>query len=263
MHRLDLPEIADQPWCPRWLRDAMTGYLQVVIEMARPYEVAVPALSRLLESTDRKEVLDLASGAGGPWRQLSASLRQDRPSLQVTLTDLNPNESTVALLRSVDGLDYLPDGVSALEPPVDRGAVRTMFTALHHFDRADVRRIFSSAQSDRVSFAAYEATQRSLRGLLVTLFIPLLVWVLMPRVKPRRFVSLVLTYVPPLLPLLIWWDGLASTLRTYSVEELRELTAEIEDPGYSWDIKEVPVRGAPIPVLEVIGRPVRIAGPGS
>jgi hypothetical protein len=106
-----------------------------------------------------------------------------------------------------------------------------------------------------VGFAAFEATHRSLRGLLVTLFIPVLVLALMPRVKPRGVVPLLLTYLPPLLPLLIWWDGLASTFRTYSARELRALVAEIAEPGYSWHVDEVRVRGAPIPVLQLIGRP--------
>lgn len=38
--RIDAPEIEDQPGFPTWLRDAMTGYLQVVVEVARPYDVA-------------------------------------------------------------------------------------------------------------------------------------------------------------------------------------------------------------------------------
>lgn len=255
MRRIDLPELADQTWCPAWLRDSMTGYLQAVIEQARPYEVAVPALSELLESTSCDEVVDLASGASGPWLQLFEKLRGERPSLRITLTDLSPNHDAAARLRSVDGIDYLSESVSALDVPPGKGGVRTMFTALHHFDREQVRALLASAQRERVGFAAFEATERSVRGLLVTLLIPLLVLVLMPRVRPRRFVPLLLTYLPPLLPLVIWWDGLASTLRTYSVDELRALVTEIQEPGYSWDVRAVPVQGAPIPVLQVLGRP--------
>jgi hypothetical protein len=135
-----------------------------------------------------------------------------------------------------------------------------MFTGLHHFSPEEVRAIMSSAQRDRVGFAAFEATHRSWRGLLVALFIPILVLLLMPLVRPRRFLPLLLTYAPPLFPFLIWWDGVASTLRTYTVSELRDLAAEIGVPGYSWHIEEVAVKGAPIPVLEVIGRPTPIAG---
>jgi len=255
MRRIDLPEIEDQPWCPAWLRDAMTGYLQVVIGLTRPYDVAMPVISEILDRTGADCVVDLGSGAGGPWPHLFPTLQQARPSLRVTLTDLNPNAQLMRGLDSSDGLRYLPERVSADDVPRELAGVRTMFTALHHFDIDGVRSILGAAQRDRVGFAAFEASHRSIRGLLVTLFIPFLVLALMPRVKPRRVVPLILTYLPPLLPLAIWWDGFASALRTYTAEELRGLVEEIAEPGYTWRVTEIAVPGAPIPVLCVTGTP--------
>ena len=238
----------------------MTGYLQVVIAQARPYDIAIPVISGLLGQSSSNQVVDLASGAGGPWLQLFSILRKTHPSLRVTLTDVEPNLLVLDQLRSRDGIDYLAESVSAEAVPVELGRIRTMFTALHHFDRRQLRSILTSAQQDRVGFAAFEATHRSLPGFLVTLLIPVLVLALMPRVKPRRVVPLLLTYFPPLLPLLIWWDGLASTFRTYSAQELRTLVEEIAEPGYSWRVDEVRVRGAPVPILQLLGRPDRVAG---
>jgi hypothetical protein len=256
MRRIQLPEIEDQAWCPRWLRDAMTGYLQVIIEKARPYEVAVPILAELLEQASSDQVVDLASGAGGPWPGMLPALRRMRPALSVRLTDLNPNARGAGRTDLPPGLTFVPESVPADSVSRELGGVRTMFTTLHHFDVSQVRRILASAQRDRVGFAAFEATQRSAAGLATTLVIPLIVLVLMPWVRPRRLVPLLLTYLPPLLPLLIWWDGLASTLRTYSPEELRAITEEIAEPGYAWSVEEVRVRGAPIPILQLVGRPV-------
>jgi hypothetical protein len=87
------------------------------------------------------------------------------------------------------------------------------------------------------------------------------VLLLMPRVRPRRTLPLVLTYLPPVLPLLIWWDGLASTLRTYREEELRALISEIREPGYDWSVQEVSVPRGPIPVTVLVGRPALNQGP--
>lgn len=233
----------------------MTGYLQVVIGLTRPYDVSTPVILDLLEQTSSDRVVDLASGAGGPWPHLLPALKEAWPSLRVTLTDLSPNAQLIAQLGSSDDLRYLTESVSADEAPKELGSVRTMFTALHHFDPARVRSILRAAQRDRVGFAAFEASHRSARGLLVTLFIPLLVLALMPLVKPRRAAPLMLTYLPPILPLLIWWDGFASTLRTYTAEELRSMVAEIAEPGYSWRVTEVSVPRAPIPVLCITGIP--------
>lgn len=73
---------------------------------------------------------------------------------------------------------------------------------------------------------------------MLTFLIPVLVLLLMPRVRPRRTAPLVLTYLPPVLPLVIWWDGLASTLKTYQAEELESLVSEFREPGYDWRVQE-------------------------
>jgi hypothetical protein len=39
MRRIDLPEVADLAWCPRWLQEALLGYLNVVLTVDRPYDV--------------------------------------------------------------------------------------------------------------------------------------------------------------------------------------------------------------------------------
>ena len=233
----------------------MTGYLQVVIEKARPYDVAVPILASLLETTGSTRVVDLASGAGGPWRGLLPTLQARGLAVQVTLTDLAPNRTAAAELQTESGLAYHTDSVSAVDVPEHLRGVRTMFTALHHFDLTEVETILRSAQRAGVGFAAFEASHRSWRGVLATAFIPLFVLLLMPLVKPRHAVSLLLTYLPPILPLLIWWDGFASTLRTHTASELRAVAEAIAEPGYTWRVEEVRVAGAPIPVLQVVGCP--------
>lgn len=257
MKRRNLAEIEDWPQLPAWLRDAITGYLRAAISLSNPYAAVVPILAELVRESGRNQIVDLASGGGGPWPGLVEKLKSllgQRP--RVILTDIQPNLSAAAELEDLPGVTYRRDPVSALEIPPDLEGVRTIFTGLHHFDEAGVRSILRAAQETRVPFLAAEATHRSWRGILTTLFVPLLVLFLMPRVRPRRLLPLVLTYLPPIMPLLIWWDGFASTMRTYRADELRSFILDIQDPGYSWRVEELSIPGAPIPVTIIVGRPV-------
>lgn len=256
MHRISLPEIEDSSRLPRWLRDAMTGYLQVAIGVGKPYTIVAPVLADLIRTHKENHVLDLASGGGGPWPGLIEQLKSELDVYPaVTLTDVQPNLTAATELERLPGVSYRREPVSAVAIPRHLEGVRTMFTGLHHFDEDQVTSILRSAQDARVPFLAAEATHRSVRGLLVTALIPLLVLLLMPQVRPRRLLPLLLTYLPPLIPALIWWDGFASTLKSYRAEELRRLASAIEEPGYVWRVEELTFRGAPIPVTVVIGRP--------
>lgn len=82
--------------------------------------------------------------------------------------------------------------------------------------------MLTDAIQRRRGIAVFEGTHRSATGLLVTLPVPLMVPVLTPFIRPFRWSRLLWTYLIPLLPLVILFDALVSSLRTYSVQELRE-----------------------------------------
>jgi hypothetical protein len=74
-----------------------------------------------------------------------------------------------------------------------------------------------------------EAVERSALGLLGVLLSPLLVWLVTPFLRPVTLPRLLFTYVVPLIPLLVTWDGVVSVLRCYRREELLALSAGL--PG--------------------------------
>jgi hypothetical protein len=96
-----------------------------------------------------------------------------------------------------------------------------------------------------------EALSRRLGVLLTTALIPLLVLALTPWTRPRLW-QLLLTYVVPILPLIITWDGLVSCLRTYRPDELLALTEGLD--GHRWTAGHVRHRGVVLTYL--IGEPV-------
>lgn len=251
--RVTMPELADQSWWPRWARDAMTGYLHAIIQRTRPYHLALPRLVALLRDTGSTRLVDLCSGAGGPWPDLREALASAGAAVEVTCTDLQPNRRAAKRLGGTAGVHYLDRPVSALAVPPDLVGARTMFSALHHFSDAEVRAVLLDAQQARVPFAAFEATSRSPRGVAATVVIPLAVLALMPTVRPVDWRALVTTYLVPVLPLAIWWDGLVSTLRTSRVDELRAIVATLPRSDYTWEVGEI--AGGPLPVLAVLGRP--------
>lgn len=59
-------------------------------------------------------------------------------------------------------------------------------------------------------------------------FTGLMVLVMMPFIRPFKISRLIWTYAVPLTPLLTPIDGTVSCLRTYSVDEPRELTRGLE-----------------------------------
>jgi hypothetical protein len=258
MRRLHLFEIHDQDWCPRMIRDAETDYLQFVVAKTKPYAAMVPVLATALQRTGTRQVLDLCSGAGGPWQWLHAALAAKGLNVSVRLTDKYPNAGAVDRVSRLanPSIRYHAQPVDATRVPEELSEFRTMFSAFHHFRPEEARSVLADAVRRRQGIGVFEGTHNSLCGWLVMLLVPLMVLLTTPFIRPFRWSSLLWTYLIPVVPLVSLIDGLVSSLRTYTVRELRELTEALDAKNFQWEIGEVKSTAGPIPITYLIGVPV-------
>ena len=114
MSGLSLFEIHDCSWCPRVIRDALTDFLQVAIEFQDTYGSIRKSLFEAISTSGATQVIDLCSGAGGPWVSWRKWQYFRRP---VFLTDKYPNVATAERLEQEfgEGLRYHPAPVDATE----------------------------------------------------------------------------------------------------------------------------------------------------
>ncbi len=216
-----------------------------------------PQLAELLRTAGTDRVVDLCSGSGGPWRTLLPALRAVHGRAEVVLTDLHPTP----VQELPPGAHYRGTPVDATRLPEDLTGVRTLFEGLHHFPPEQARALLADAAARGVPFAAFELTQRSLPYLLVQLLLIVpLVWAFTPLIRPWRWWRLVLTYLLPIIPLIILWDGVVSSLRTYAPADLEKLTAGLGTDGYRWTSGVLRAQGMAITYL--IGHPPIRSGGG-
>ena len=256
MRRLHLFEIGDQPWCPRALRDATTGLLELCFRTWSYYAPIVPRLAAAVEKARDREVVDLCSGCGGPWPSLLPELGETSP-VCVVLTDKYPNAA------GADRVEKASDGriradkrsIDAIAVPGDLRGFRTMFTSFHHFRPDAARAILADAVKHRVGIGVFEFTGRSPLWLAAVALTPFAVLYAVPFLRPLRWRTVVFTYLLPIIPIGVLFDGLVSCLRTYSPAELDELLEPLRGNGYTWDVGEASGgRGRP-PIIYLLGYP--------
>ncbi len=260
MRRIQFFELNDQSWCPQLIRDAQTDFLAFLLHKGNQYAGAIRWLSLALDKCESNDIVDLCSGAGGPWPSLVHALRAERQrDVCVCLTDKYPNVAALAVEvdRSGGALQFCAASVDAICVPADLAGVRTLFTALHHFTPTQVRAIIHDAVQQRRGLCAFEVTQRSVLAIVLTCISPLTVLCVTPFIRPFRFSRLVFTYLIPIIPLVTLVDGIVSCLRTYSPTDLRELIDEASSEAYTWHIGEDPIRASPVPMTYLVGYPTR------
>jgi hypothetical protein len=235
LRRFQLLEIEDQPWCPEFLRRAITDFLRLLMEWFSPYAVAAPLLARALARLGETQVVDLCSGGGGPWRDLLRRL----PTVRVRLCDRYPNQAAFArLVEAGDGRITAERGsIDATAVPAGLAGFRTLFTALHHFPPGTARAMLADAVHHGRGIGVFEITRRTPLDLVGMLFLPVIALVVTPFIRPFRWDRLFWTYLVPIVPLVLWFEGTVSCLRSYTPSELRDLVAGLD--GYRWEIGTV------------------------
>ena len=248
--RIHAFEFNDQPWLPTAIRLAETDYLATVERLAGMHERLAPIVDGVLEETQAERIVDLGSGSGGPIVQVMPLLTRKVPLL---LTDITPAASADS---PTPGITFHPEPVDARGHAPE--GLRTMFNALHHFRPDDAQAILASAFNDRSPFVNAEVTERKIRNVFGVFFIPLLTFLTVPFIRPVRPITWLITYVIPILPALITYDGIISHLRTYTVAELEEMTSKLQAPDYRWTISQVSM-GPGTNATVVTGVPIKSA----
>jgi hypothetical protein len=257
MRRFHLFEIEDQAWCPVVFRNAATDYLQFIINATSPYKPVISDLGKAIKKLASHRIVDLCSGGGGPWLQTQRELEANGVEIDICLTDRYPNLPAFEQIRSrsKNRIDYYPNPVDATSVPEELTGFRTIFTALHHFRPEDARAILLDAVKNRQGIGVFEVTERSPSAILIMTVHLLLVLILTPFIRPFRWSRLFFTYLIPIIPIIVWFDGVVSCLRTYTLEELTAMVESISDRGYHWEIAKKKSVRALIPVTYAIGYP--------
>lgn len=258
MRRVQLIELHEQPWFPSFLRDEITDTLQNGMNRFGAYAPVVPLLQTVLDATHSAAIIDMCSGGGGPWLDLSRRLQKSAPaSLQILLTDKYPNLAAFQSASAVsqNHIAYHPAPVDATKVPPELCGFRTMFTSFHHFQPAEARTVLQDAVDARQGIGVFEVTRRAPTAIALMFLWALLPFLFSPWIRPFRWSRLLFTYVLPIIPLVLLFDGVVSCLRTYRPQELREIIAKLTAAEYQWDVGERSNSSGRVPIAFLIGYP--------
>jgi hypothetical protein len=260
MARVHAPELEDYDWFPTVLRDGLTDALRGAAERLRVFDAALPVLAQLLAESDATRIVDLCSGGGGPVLHLFERLthKHGRP-LELVLTDKFPNHSAFTRAEQTNGgVRAHRASVDASDMPGTLTGLRTLFNALHHFRPPQARAIFADAARQNQPIVSFEVVERSLQGALIVSGVPLITALITPLLEPRSLQRFALTYLAPVIPSVMMWDGFASCLRAYSPTELHALVAGLARPDYEFRVVQSRSLNAPFRVTALIGLPLRV-----
>ncbi len=265
MRRVQLIEILDQTWFPRSLRDATTDALQFLVNLGNLYKPVVPHLRKALEIARTHHVVDICSGGGGPWLRLYQVFEEDEKfPVDICLTDKYPNIGAFEHSRAISQskINFHASPIDATQIPSELKGFRTLFTSFHHFPPQEARVILQNVVDTQQGIGIFEIARRHPLTIFLACLVPVVALIVIPFIRPFRWSRLIWTYLIPIVPFVLLFDGVVSCIRTYSPQELAALTERLSANAYKWDIGEEMSGILPIPITYLIGCPTPKAQAG-
>ena len=255
MPRIHLFEFEDQKWFPTFLRNYGTDFLQFLSNKTKMYKPVISVIGKGIKVSGTNQIIDLGSGGGGGLIWLNQELKKKNPDLKILLTDYFPNISAFKhTQKQADNFDFIQTSVDARDVPKNLKGLRTQFLSLHHFKPVDAKKILQNAVNAKSPIAIFEAQERSAPSLIAMLFSPLTVLFATPFIKPFTLGRIIFTYLIPIVPVFVLWDGLISSLRTYSVKEMDGLVKSLDNnESFDWEIERI--KSGPGVILYLLGTP--------
>jgi len=253
MGRIHLFEFEDQKWFPSFLRNYGTDFLQFLSNKTKLYKPIIPIIEKGLQESKTDIIIDLGSGGGGGLIWLNSELIKDIPNLKIILTDFYPNIPAFELTKKkATNFNFIERPVDARNVPSELKGFRTQFLSLHHFKPKDARQILQNAVDSNSGIGVFEAQERSVPSVLAMVFSPLSVLFTTPFIRPFKIGRIIFTYLIPIVPLFVLWDGIVSSFRTYSVKEMNEMVKSLDgNEKFNWNIGKV--KSGPGVVLYLVG----------
>ena len=238
--RIHLFEFEDQKWFPQFLRDYVTDFLQYLSNKAKVYGPVVEVIHETLEKSNKVQIIDLGSGGGGGLLWLGKELQKRNPEIRIKFTDLYPNiEAFQHTVSQSDVFEYYTGPVDAKNVPKNLKGLRTLFLSFHHFRPQDAKTILQNAINCAQPIAVFEIQDRGFPSMVAMLLSPISVFFTTPFIAPFRWGRLLFTYLIPIVPLVVLWDGIVSALRTYTVDQMKDLVRTLENgTTYTWEFNK-------------------------
>lgn len=196
--------------------------------------------------------IDFCAGAGGPTPSLEPLINQHLdglglPSVNFILTDLYPNiNAWDAISRDNTCISYESESVDASKAPAQlvrtgdgRKVMRLFNLAFHHFDDPLASAILKDTVETSDGFVIFELQDRTFLSFLADTLLPLKVMLAAPyyAFKWKSPVIFIFNWIIPIIPLVLFWDGYVSSLRTREPIEVEKLLRSCGTDTTDWEVR--------------------------
>ena len=234
-------EFEDFDWYPESFRNLQTDFLQLIMQTFNVFENVYPRIFDVVKKTKQRHFIDLGSGGGGVIKLLRKAYKNTfQESFRATLTDKHPNiEAFKKINKDTNGeVDFYETSVDINNIPKELNGFWTVFNVFHHLSPYTATKFLKSTVIRSVPLVIIEPLDKNILTIMFqSFFLVFFLFLTVPFLRSFNLKILIFTYLIPILPFCIVWDGWISVLKVYSLEDMKRIIRIADYTGkFEWDL---------------------------
>lgn len=207
MKRKQIAQIMNLSWFPKPIKKLVSEFLDWFVVRVNATKPFIPLIEAVLEKTQTKKIINIEFNIGAGIETVKPFLKEDITVASIPISKFNTNEKGLYLFVN----------------------------SFHQLNSAEARRILQRIADSGNPVVVVEGNNDSLWQIVgMTIFVPLTVLLTAFFIKPFRFSRIILTYIIPILPVIIVIDGCIALLKLYNPSDLLALTSSLNAEHYEW-----------------------------
>lgn len=228
-------EFGDLDWVPDWYHLYLRKYLVLFYRLFGYYKLWVPAFKDFIRLTKTNTLVECCSGSGEVMKLIVSELKESEfQHVKFILSDLKPKTEFVEQIN-LDPL--INQRFTYINEPVDAALIREdvdypkiFVNSFHHFTVAQVETILKNNLERGNEIIILEYVRNTFLGYISMFVGAATIFLTLPFVVKTKDLPLMalVTYVLPIFPMMVLWDGVVSCAHVYSGKQLSEIVKKID-----------------------------------
>ncbi len=225
-------EFGDLDVIPDYYHVYLRNYLTFFYKLFGYYKLWVPAFSEFIREVDSRKFMECCSGAGEALKLVASELdKKEFEDIEFLLSDIKPHPEFVKKINQSNDLSfrYIDKAIDVTKIEDDFNYPKIFINSFHHLSVEQVEKIFKVNFDQGNEIIVMEYVRNTLMGYLSMLMGPIIVFLTLPFVVRLKHLPLmaIFTYLIPLFPLMMLWDGCVSCLHEYSEKKLTQIVRRL------------------------------------
>ncbi|MCB0390210.1 MAG: hypothetical protein KDD58_02910 [Bdellovibrionales bacterium] len=229
MNNFRLFEFCDKAWAPNWYHKALHKYLIFFYKTFGYHKLWLDDLNEFIRNDKDNTFLECCSGSGDCLPLLVCELDDDKTKgKKFILTDLFPLEESIKRYKASKNFHYYNEPVDASNVPEELNYSRIFINSFHHLPPDVAKGVLQNSLKQNKNLLILEYVSQSWVAYFLMMLGPFILFTTLPFVlKGKNLVwTSLFTYIIPLFPIMLLWDGLVSCNRFYTKKDFENILGD-------------------------------------